>query len=60
MSERKYKLTLILLPVLGSKTFLTSLVKTATEVPTVPDLTTNDFGTFNALGSAEASVGLTY
>ena len=53
------KLTLILLPVLGSSTLLTSLVNAATVPPTVPLLTTNDLGTLGALGSTEESVGLT-
>jgi hypothetical protein len=52
-------LTLSLLPVLGSRTFLTSFVRAVTLPPTVPLLTTKDLGTLGALGSAAASVGLT-
>lgn len=51
--------TLNLEAVFGSKTFLTSLVRAVTELPTVPDFTTKVLGTFEPEGSAEASVGLT-
>lgn len=46
-------------PVLGSNTLRTSLVNAATEVPTVPDLTTNDLGVLGRLGSTD-SAGLTW
>ena len=51
--------TLSLLPVLGSRTLRTSLVKAVTEPPTVPLLTTKDLGVLDAFGSAAASLGLT-
>ena len=51
--------TLSLVPVLGSRTFLTSLTREATDPPTVPDLITIDFGTFAAVGSFAASAGWT-
>ena len=52
-------LTLSLELVFGSRTLRMSRVRAETECPTVPDLTTNDLGVLGALGSAEASVGLT-
>lgn len=41
----------------GSNTFLTSFVNCATELPTVPLFTTNDFGTFDEVELSGAAFG---
>lgn len=58
-SKKTGELTLNREPVFGSKTLRTSLVRAATEVPTVPDFTTKDLGVFGVLGSTD-SAGFTW